>query len=135
MIEHIINNGQILAVIIGHDHTESGINFITQDEDTMQLAYMHHPAGKEIQPHVHNVVKRVVLYTKEILILKKGKIQTDFYTENQEYVCSRILETGDVVLLSFGGHGFKILEETEMYEIKQGPYVGESDKTRFTGKV
>jgi hypothetical protein len=96
---------------------------------------MNHPKGKIIQPHVHNIVKREVLYTKEVLFIKKGKVKTDIYSDEREYICSRILETGDIILLAAGGHGFEILEDTEMFEIKQGPYAGESDKTRFEGKI
>jgi hypothetical protein len=134
MIEHITHNNQILAIIIKHDYTNQGITFFTPDDFSQQLAYMNHPKGKTIQPHVHNIVKREVLYTKEVLVIKKGKIRTDFYTDEQEYICSRSLETGDIILLAAGGHGFEMLEDTEMYEIKQGPYAGENDKTRFIPK-
>ena len=92
---------------------------------------MKHPKGKTIQPHVHNPVKREVHYTQEVLFIKKGKLQVDFYSDKQEYLESRILEAGDVILLIQGGHGFKALEELEMFEVKQGPYAGDSDKTRF----
>ena len=57
----------------------------------------------------------------------------DFYSEQQEYLESRVLNAGDVILLAQGGHGFEVLEEVEMIEVKQGPYAGESDKTRFSG--
>jgi len=133
-IEKIIYDNQILAIIIYHDYSNNGITFFTPDDFSQQLAYMNHPKGKVIQPHVHNVVKREVLYTKEVLFIKKGKIKTDFYSDKREYICSRILETGDVILLASGGHGFEMLEDTEMFEIKQGPYAGENDKTRFEGK-
>ena len=46
-----------------------------------------------------------------------------------------MLEAGDVILLAKGGHGFEVLEELEMFEVKQGPYPGEVDKTRFEGKL
>ena len=92
---------------------------------------MKHPIGKIIQPHVHNAVQREVHFTKEVLFIRKGKVRVDFYTEHQAYLESYILETGDVILLSEGGHGFEMLEETEMIEVKQGPYAGEMDKTRF----
>jgi hypothetical protein len=131
MIENITHADKILAIIIRHNYTAQGINFFTPDDFSQQLAYMNHPKGKIIQPHVHNIVKREVLYTKEVLLIKKGKIKTDFYTDEQEYVCSRVLESGDIILLASGGHGFEMLEDTEMYEIKQGPYAGENDKMRF----
>jgi hypothetical protein len=80
---------------------------------------------------VHNPVPREVHFTKEVLFIRHGRVKIDFFTDHQIYIESRVLETGDVILLSEGGHGFEILEETEMIEVKQGPYAGEEDKTRF----
>jgi mannose-6-phosphate isomerase-like protein (cupin superfamily) len=133
MIEKITNQEQLLAIIISHRFNESGIHFFTPNELSQQLAYMHHPTGKVIQPHVHNPVIREVTYTQEVLFIKNGKLRVDFYNDQQEYLDSRILEAGDVILLVTGGHGFEVLEEIEMIEVKQGPYVGEQDKTRFVG--
>jgi hypothetical protein len=64
---------------------------------------------------------------------RKGRLRVDFYDEDQRYLESRVLGPGDVILLIQGGHGFEVLEEVEMIEVKQGPYVGEQDKTRFIG--
>lgn len=132
-VENINFRGEIIAIIIHQDYKNNSITFFTPNDFSQQLAYMNHPQGKIIDPHVHNVVKREVLYTKEVLFIKKGKIRTDFYTDEQEYICSRILESGDIILLAAGGHGFEMLEDTEMFEVKQGPYAGENDKTRFEG--
>jgi len=92
---------------------------------------MRHPAGKEIPPHVHNPVTREVTFTQEVLFIKSGKLRVDFYDDDRIYLESRILEAGDTILLATGGHGFEVLEEVEMIEVKQGPYAGEQDKTRF----
>ena len=131
MIKQIKNNDIILAIVIKTDYDKPGISFVTPNDYSQQLAYMHHEKGHIIVPHVHNEVKREVLYTKEVLVIKKGKLRCDFYTDDKEYVCSEVIETGDVILLANGGHGFECLEETEMFEIKQGPYAGDNDKTRF----
>ncbi|MBP5976071.1 hypothetical protein HW132_25880 [Brasilonema sp. CT11] len=133
MIEQITHQNQLLALIVSQKFDKPGIHFFTPNELSQQLAYMHHPVGKVIQPHVHNPVPREVQYTQEVLFIRKGKLRVDFYNNQQEYLESRILEPGDVVLLVTGGHGFEVLEEIEMIEVKQGPYVGEQDKTRFTG--
>jgi mannose-6-phosphate isomerase-like protein (cupin superfamily) len=133
MIKEIKHQSQLLALIISNKFKESGIHFFTPNELSQQLAYMRHPAGKIIQPHVHNPVPRQVHYTQEVLFIKKGKLRVDFYDEQQNYLDSHILETGDVILLATGGHGFEVLEEIEMIEVKQGPYAGEQDKTRFVG--
>ena len=131
MLKEIKHSNQLLAIIISSKYDETGIHFCTPDSFSQQLAFMKHPAGKTIKPHVHNPVQREVHYTKEVLFIRKGKVRIDFYTDHQQYIESYILETGDVILLSEGGHGFEILEETEMIEVKQGPYAGEKDKTRF----
>jgi len=131
MVEYIKINEQLLAIILKSSFREEGIHFFTPDELSQQLAYMKHPLGKKIDPHVHNPVKREVQFTQEVLFLKKGKLRVDFYDDDQNYLESRILTEGDIILLSTGGHGFEVLEEIEMIEVKQGPYAGEGDKTRF----
>ena len=135
MIQVINHNNQLLAIIISHKYSEPGIHFFTPDDFSQQMAFMMHPQGKTILPHVHNAVLRQVHFTKEVLFIRKGKLRVDFYTNEQEYIESHILETGDVILLSEGGHGFEMIEETEMIEVKQGPYAGEQDKTRFESVI
>jgi mannose-6-phosphate isomerase-like protein (cupin superfamily) len=135
MIETIKTGDQLLAVIVSGKFREPGIHFFTPNHLSQQLAYMRHPAGKVIDPHVHNPVSRNVHYTQEVLLIKRGRLRVDFYDNSQAYLESRILEEGDVILLSTGGHGFEVLDEVEMIEVKQGPYAGDQDKTRFTGVV
>lgn len=133
MIKQISHNDKIIAIIVSNKFNKEGIQFFTPDDFSQQLAYMKHSKGKVIEPHVHNIIPRQVLYTKEVLFIKKGKLRVDFYSDEKEYLESYILEEGDVILLASGGHGFEVLEAVEMFEVKQGPYAGENDKTRFDG--
>jgi len=133
MISTIRHGDQLLALIVSRRFSEPGVHFFTPNDLSQQLAYMRHPAGKVIEPHVHNPVPREVHYTQEVLFIKRGRLRVDFYSEQQEYVESRVIEAGDVILLVTGGHGFEVLDEVEMFEVKQGPYMGEEDKTRFCG--
>ncbi|MGN4126598.1 hypothetical protein ACMGD3_16550 [Lysinibacillus sphaericus] len=133
MIEQIKHDNTLISIIIRDSYYEEGITFVTPNELSQQLAYMNHPKGKIIDPHVHNPVPREVIYTQEVLFIKKGKLRVDFYNKHQEYFESRFLNKGDVILLIQGGHGFEVIEKVEMIEVKQGPYVGEEDKTRFPG--
>jgi mannose-6-phosphate isomerase-like protein (cupin superfamily) len=120
-----------LAIIVRAEFRREGIHFFTENALSQQLAFMWHPAGKVIEPHVHNPVPREVLFTQEVLFIRRGRLRVDLYDSDQCYLESRVLSAGDVILLIQGGHGFEALEEVEMIEVKQGPYVGESDKTRF----
>jgi hypothetical protein len=134
-IEHIEHNGELFAVIVRNDYAEPGISFFTPSDLSQQLAYMQHPAGKIIGAHVHNPVPRTVAYTQETLFIKQGSLRVDFFDEQQSYLSSRVLTTGDIILLIKGGHGFEVLEDLVMIEVKQGPYAGDQDKTRFVGKI
>ncbi len=131
MIEQIVHKNVLLAIIIRASFHNPGVSFFTPDDFSQQLAYIAHPAGKVIQPHVHNPVPRQVQFTQEVLFIRKGKLQVDFYDDDRNYLESCVLEQGDTILLATGGHGFEVLEELEMIEVKQGPYAGDHDKTRF----
>ena len=133
LVRQIEYNGKIYAIIIKNDYSKDGVDFFTPNDFSQQLAYMKHPKGKKIDAHTHNVVPREISYTKEVLVIRKGKLRVDFYEDNQTYIASHIVEKGDIILLAFGGHGFECLEEVEMIEVKQGPYLGEQDKVRFKG--
>jgi mannose-6-phosphate isomerase-like protein (cupin superfamily) len=124
-------NGEVYAIIISNSYCKEGVEFFTPDSYSQQLAYMNHPKGHEVQPHIHNEIAREVFYTQETLVIRKGKVKVDFYNNEKEYLASEVIESGDVILLVSGGHGFKMLEPTQMIEIKQGPYAGENDKVRF----
>ena len=131
MLERVSFGSKEFAIILRTQYRAAGIQFFTPDEFSQQLAYMSHKKGKEITPHIHRSVKREVLFTQETLFIRKGKLQVDFYREDQTFIESRILERGDVILLIKGGHGFKVLEDLEMFEVKQGPYAGDEDKIKF----
>ena len=131
MIKEIRDGNTLLALMISGRFKESGITFFTEGSLSQQLAFMNHPKGKEIAPHVHNPVHREVATTQEVLILRKGRLRVDFYGEDRGYLESHVIGANDVLLLIRGGHGFEVLEEIEMFEVKQGPYAGDSDKTRF----
>lgn len=131
-IETLRHGDRIIAMIIRSDHHGSGAEFITPDEFSQQLAYMNRPAGYRIEPHVHRDTPRRITRTQEVLIIRSGRVKVDYYTEDRAYLSSSVVETGDVLLLASGGHGFTMLERTEMIEVKQGPYVGDGDKVRFS---
>lgn len=130
-IETITSGLEPIALIIRAAYDEPGIKFFTPGSFSQQVAYMKHPLGHRIGPHVHNMMTRQVLYTQEVLLIRKGKVRVNLYDSNKIPIGHRILVAGDLILLCGGGHSFEMLEETAMIEVKQGPFAGDGDKTRF----
>ena len=131
VIETITCGLEPIALIIRADYDEEGIHFFTPASFSQQVAYMKHPQGHRIRPHVHNMITRQILYTQEVLLVRKGRIRVNLYNSSKIFVGERILKTGDLILLCGGGHSFEMLEETSMIEVKQGPFAGDGDKTIF----
>lgn len=130
-LEYMYHEGELYAIILRDEYKSASVSFFTPDSLSQQLGFLPHKKGDIIQPHRHTVHKREILYTQEVLFIKKGKVKIDFYDRKHKYVCSETLSGGDVVLLCAGGHGFEMLQDTVMIETKQGPYVGLEDKERF----
>lgn len=130
-LDRVIINEKLLAIIVRADFKKEGAEFFTPPDYTQQLAYMNRPKGYVVKAHMHNAVPREVLVTRETLLIKSGKVRVDFYCDNKEYAESRVLQSGDVLLIVSGGHGFEFVEAGEMIEVKQGPYFEERDAVKF----
>jgi hypothetical protein len=131
VLEKIYSGQQLLALILRSEFESDGIEFFTPSHFSQQLGYMNRPKGFTITPHLHNVVNRDVELTQEVLFIKSGSVKMDIYDLDKKLIQTCVLNKGDVVLLASGGHGFTMLEKSEIIEVKTGPHLGEKDKTRF----
>ena len=132
MIEKILHKNKLFALIIRKKYRKKdGINFFTSKETTQQLGYMKHKKNHIIKPHKHNKRLTKILKTTEVILLLKGTLRVDFYDNKKKYLFSKIINEKDIIMLVHGGHGFKVLKDVEMIEVKQGPYKLSADKIKF----
>ncbi len=132
-LEYIYDKGEMIAIILRNEFESEEINFFTPNNFSQQLGYLPHKKGERIKAHRHIYNRREVHFTQEALFIRKGKVKVNLYNGQKSFICSEILMQGDIILLCGGGHGFEMLEDSVMIELKQGPYTGESDKERFDG--
>jgi hypothetical protein len=130
-MEKFIHENILFAIIVRKDFHRDGISFVTDGTGLLEMGYMSHSAGHVITPHKHLPYSRQTIGTHEVLFLKAGKVRVDFYSDEDICVGTRELVGGDWIILLSGGHGFEILEESVMFEVKNGPYAGDKDKIRF----
>jgi mannose-6-phosphate isomerase-like protein (cupin superfamily) len=131
-IEYIKTKDNVLtSIIIRHDYRPTGTTFVTTPDLAQQVGFVVYPAGGVIKRHIHKNVDRQNISSSEALIVREGKLEIDIYDEHKNLITTRLLESGDFVLMVSGGHGFRLLEATVLLEIKLGPYGGAEDKELF----
>lgn len=122
---------ELIAIYIPASHGRSGIEFATDDSATMQVGVLIHPKNKIIDSHYHLPIQRESHLTQEVLFIRRGVVRVDLYSDDREYIESILLKEFDTILLMSGGHGFEILEDADMVEVKTGPYTEGKDKELF----
>lgn len=130
-IEHITWKNKPLAYIVRATIPLERTTFLTPPEFNMQVGFVVYKNGGEVVRHTHRLFERQITGTTEVLIVKTGRCEMDVFNDDRQLVATRELRVGDVLLLVGGGHGFRMLEDTVLLEIKQGPYTGLDEKERF----
>ena len=130
-VEHITSNGTSLAYIIKAAIDPKVTTFLTPSELKQQVGFVVYPAGGEVKRHVHRALERHLVGTSEVIIVRKGRCEIDIYNDDRQLVASREILPGDIMLMTGGGHGFRMLEDTVLLEVKQGPYTGIDEKEHF----
>ena len=130
-IELIPPEGRTLCYVIRGNTQPGQTTFITPPEAKQQVGFIVYPKGGTIARHCHRPLERRIVGMAEVLVVRTGHCQIEVYDEKKTVVAVRDLYQNDVVVMVGGGHGFKILEDTVLLEIKQGPYLGPEDKELF----
>ncbi len=132
MIEKIKYKKKLFALIVrGKYRGKKGISFFTDNKAIQQFGYMNHKTNHIIKPHLHKKQTRKLLHTSEVILILKGVLRVDFYNNKKKYLFSKFLREKDIIMLVHGAHGFKVIKNVQMLEIKQGPYINKLDKVKF----
>jgi hypothetical protein len=121
----------VFAYVVRADLEPEATTFVTHDDCIQQVGFVVHRAGSEVRRHFHLPVQREIVGTPEVLVVRSGRCEMDVYDDNQQLVGTCELSAGDVMIMVGGGHGFRMLEDTVLLEVKQGPYYGANEKTYF----
>lgn len=124
MLDIIREDDLIYAIIIRAGYRADGIEFFTPGDFSQQLAYMNRPQGYTIQPHYHPETDISITKTQEVLFVRTGKVRVELFSVAGDRIREIVIAQGDVILLAAGGHSFEMLEDSELIEVKQGPYNG-----------
>lgn len=86
---------------------------------------MKRRAGYKVDAHVHTQQERHINCYQEVLFVRTGKINVKLFSRDNNFVTSRVLSAGDCILFAAGGHSVEIIEDADVIEVKQDPFMGE----------
>ena len=130
-VEWIREGDQLLAMILRRELVPEATTFLTPSDFPQQVGLIVYPKGGQVVPHIHLPVERHITGTSEVLFVRRGVAEVDFFDRSRQIICTRELREGDLLLIVEGGHGLRFTEDTVLVEVKQGPYVAGGDKERF----
>lgn len=133
MVERVTHNGDLYGIIVRQEYSTEGVEFFTSETFPLQLGINSRKEGEIIEPHQHKAVNREITRIQEVLFFREGQAEVTLFTDEQTPITSVVVEAGDVIMFAKGGHSLKMLADTELVEVKQGPYLGDEDKERFNG--
>jgi hypothetical protein len=130
-VERIAAGGCTLAIVLRREAAPPGSGFVSARDDDLQVGVRRYGESDRVARHVHEPVARSLTGTSEFLLVRTGHCLVDLYDAREHRVAEVELHPGDGIVLLAGGHGIRMLDETSLLEVKQGPYGGPREKRRF----
>ncbi len=126
---------KLLHVICRREEINSRREEFASPEEVIQAATIMLKKDEEVPAHTHLENIRTTNVTQEFVCVIEGELRADFYDTDNSLITTAVLKEGDCFVSYGGGHGIKSLKEnTKLYEIKNGPYLGkEKDKKGIVG--
>jgi hypothetical protein len=133
-IETVGNRRKLIAIIIRSGAPPLGATFFSPKNAPFQVGNIVKKAGETIKAHIHEEPVKTVRVTQEVLYIEKGRLLVTLYSSKGKVVYKGTLASGDKIFLASGGHGFEVLEDTVIFEVKQGPYPGYEKAKKYLNK-
>lgn len=130
-VERLPKAGEPFVYIIRAVPLPQATQFVTPEQVAQQVGFIVHPRGATIARHRHRPMTRTVHGTTEVLIVRRGRCAMEIFDDEGTPLATRELSVGDIAVILRGGHAFRMLEDTVLLEVKQGPYTGLNEKEYF----
>ena len=126
--QYFQKNKLLVAIVFKYSDLQSGTKFYTEKDLPIQFASMQRSKGEVVKIHTHNKRKSFIENTTEILVIKSGNLKISLIGEDKQFISEVELNSNDIIILYRGYHGISFLEDTIMFEFKQGPYLEQNCK-------
>ncbi len=119
-------DGGILAIVFdlrSADGVRVGTHMFVPSEWGVQVGIARHSKGYRVAPHLHIRTRNEIVVGTEVLIVLRGRIKVDLYSDDDQKIRSIELSEGMGIAMVCG-HSVEFLEDSVLIEVKEGPYPG-----------
>lgn len=135
MIEKIVVEGQLVALIVKKEFDAKSSTFISPEDLYMQVSIFKRESGFVEDPHYHKKILRKVDRVEQFMYLLEGTLKINFYRNDKTLFVSKIVKKGEALLIIKGIHGLEIVKTVKAISVKQGPFLGDiNDKINVIPK-
>lgn len=126
-MEKFFINGKLAALRISTKGRKPGSNPVSEKSSALQVLVLKHFKGDSAKPHRHIIKKRVTNILQECLVVIRGKIRVELFDKKECCAESFIVRAGEAALLLGAPHALYYLEDTEIIEAKNGPFIDDKE--------
>jgi len=131
-VENVLDGEKLIAIVFRKNIKIEGVKFLTSESNSFQIGIHSRKKGVSLPPHVHKLEKPLIVKSvQEILYVVSGRVKVSLFGSKGKKIKTKTLSSGDSILLVSGGHGVDFIENSRIYEVKQGPYPGTTKAKAF----
>jgi len=120
-MEEIFYKNKLIGIRV--KHMPNGTVPITNEREPLQALSLRYKKNTHIvEAHFHAQKNRSANQLQECLVVIKGKIKIDLYGQDKKYFKSVNIKKGELFIRLSGGYKVSFLEDSEIFEFKNGPY-------------
>lgn len=132
-IKDILYENKLYAFVCSLNNVNEGLEFLSNDNDFIQLGTWSYKKNYSTIPHYHLEHKKDSNLTQEIVLVHKGSLKCKIYTKDGKLIEEIDINEGELIVQIYGVHEYIMNEDSIILEIKNGPYYGpEVDRKRIT---
>ena len=125
-----VDSSKILFSLLRYCDIKNFRQDLSKENEYLQVNARKFEKGTYIKPHKHLMRDSRISLTQECWIIFKGIVCAEIYDIDDNFYKKVTLKAGDCIVFFNGGNSLKVeVEDSIMFEIKNGPYLGvEKDK-------
>ena len=127
----------LLTHLIFRTSDFNGRQNLVDPNEFLQVAALDLEDGEEFKPHIH-VWKELEIFNsvaQEAWVVIDGSIDVELFDPDSNSLGFTVLEVGDCCITLNGGHKYKSVGKSRVFEFKSGPYLGDVlDKFYVSGE-